>query len=114
MQILGLIEVHPFDGTEGFVCLRIDNHGTLFDLPIDQEQLEIIVSNTQNRESNDEIESEDQEVFNKEEEFSPSPINQPQSNEDVLYLENARSNYPDTNTNYAEYSMGETLWDDDL
>ena len=115
MQILGLIEVHPFDGTEGFVCLRIDNNGNLFDLPIDQEQLEIIVTNTQSTAPEEEEEDpESEEVFNENQEFAPSPINQPQSNEDVLYLENARSNYPDTNTNYAEYSMGETLWDDDL
>ena len=48
MNILGLIEMHPFDGTEPFICLRINNQGTLFDLPITQEQLNIVTANVVN------------------------------------------------------------------
>ena len=48
MNILGLIEMHPFDGTEAFICLRIqNNHGVLFDLPITPDQLDIVASNSE-------------------------------------------------------------------
>ena len=46
MNIIGLIEMHPFDGTDAFICLRVDNGaGGLFDLPITQDQLSIVTSN---------------------------------------------------------------------
>lgn len=113
MKILGLIEVHPFDGTEGFVCLRIDNNGNMFDLPIDREQLDIIVTNTQGtptEQDDQEYEDEEEEVFTREqEEYTPSPIKRPVSDENTLYI-NAHPQQQD----YAEYAMGESLWDDDL
>ena len=40
--------MRPFDGTSPFICLRIDNNGHLFDLPIDTNQLDIIVANSGN------------------------------------------------------------------
>ena len=46
MNIIGLIEMHPFDGNDPFVCLRVQNRaGAMFDLPINEEQLQIIVAN---------------------------------------------------------------------
>jgi hypothetical protein len=46
MNILGLIEMHPFDGSDAFICLRIQNNaGNLFDFPITEEQLRILTDN---------------------------------------------------------------------
>ena len=63
MNILGLIEMRPFDGSPAFVCLRIDNNGHLFDLPIDQSQLQIILQNQSTTQNNQyEEESFEEEV----------------------------------------------------
>ena len=48
MRAIGLIEVRPFDGTDGHVSLRFQNSsGSVFDLPISDGQIELIINELQ-------------------------------------------------------------------
>lgn len=124
MNILGLIDIHPFDGTEAFTCLRIDNNGHIFDLPIDQEQLEIILNNAATKvavqeEPEETSEEEIPQINHERESFTHSPIKKPAtqrySNDDVLFInESANAKQDMQYENRSEYTMGESLWDDDL
>lgn len=113
MNILGLIEMHPFDGSDPFICLRIDNNGHMFDLPINEEQLEILVTNKhvdptvappETTEQEDDTDNLGFLVEN--DEYVPSPVI-PKSDDNVMYIHKDPEEY-------AEYSLGETMWDDDL
>lgn len=114
MNILGLIEMHPFDGSDPFICLRIDNNGHMFDLPINEEQLEILVTNkhvdsavapTEDEEEREGA-STNLDFLVENDEYAPSPII-PKSDDNVMYIHKDPEEY-------AEYSLGETMWDDDL
>lgn len=107
MNIIGLIEMHPFDGAEAFMCLRVVNaSGSLFDLPINEEQLTIIMNNmpsdNKGTEEAHNTTSNNQEVTNIEN-YQRSPTRPEQ--EDALVLDT------------SHYSMGQAMgWaeDDDL
>lgn len=67
--------MHPFDGTEPFICLRINNGVSLFDLPITAEQLSIITANIASNNLNEEEEEEEDTVHSYEptnESFTPT------------------------------------------
>ena len=104
MKILGLIEIRPFDGTDPFVCLRVNNQGNMFDLPITAEQLNIVLSNlgveAPEEESEEEVE-EEQELYVR------SPINPPQNNS---WSEEGK---PHLIVNSAPFSMGHQEYDED-
>ena len=123
MNILGLIDIHPFDGTEAFTCLRIDNNGHVFDLPIDGDQLQIVLNNASNKPSEEpepvyqNIDVPSPDLQRKPEEYAPSPIRPnvgSSYDEDALFIEGNGANTPIPYDNPADYTMGESLWDDDL
>ena len=106
MNIIGLIEMHPFDNTDAFTCLRVVNSsGKMFDLPITQEQLEIIVNNLPLPNED----AEEKEAFSEEHElqnaepltYSRSSVRPPPQEPPIVL-----------NTNH--YSMGQAMgWDED-
>ena len=105
MNILGLIEIRPFDGTDPFVCLRITGPLGMFDLPITGDQLEIVMSNYSNQDVEPEEDSEDiseQDPID----YAPSPIRPSSPPKDPNIF---------TTTNSAEFSMGQpsSMWEDD-
>ena len=94
MNILGLIEMHPFDGTDPFICLRIKGPTGLFDLPITTEQLAVVMRNTEATipdTAEDRVEEQ------------PEPVTYQNSNtaEDPIVI------------NSNMYSMGSSTWDED-
>ena len=108
MNVVALIEMHPFDGSEPFTCLRLEKNGHLFDLPITPEQLSIVVANTKHADNvpgststeaqNYDEDSVDEPVESETYAYETSPINQPPS---------------DFGSNRSEYSMGTMFEDDD-
>lgn len=121
MNILGLIDIHPFDGTEAFTCLRIDNNGHIFDLPIDADQLQIVLNNANMETSTEEPQYEDTvktppDIQQKTDAYSPSPIipNTSHYDDDTLFIEGNGSSSHIPYDNQSDYTMGESLWDDDL
>ena len=47
IEVLGLIEIHPFDGSDSLVAMRLSRKvdGYLFDLPVSGEQVELLLAN---------------------------------------------------------------------
>ena len=108
MNILGLIEMRPFDGTDPFVCLRVDGPLGLFDLPITEDQLRIMLNNQGDayEEESDEKDMEEVQVPQPSVNYEPSPVQNQGISNDTFVTKNR-----------AEFSMGETtqmLEDDDL
>ena len=106
MKILGLIEIRPFDGTDPFVCLRVDNNGNMFDLPITSEQLNIVLSNLA---AEDSVEEYEEESMDDEEMFTPSPVNEPQQPQQPW----SPDSKPHLIVNSAPFSMGHQEYDED-
>lgn len=105
MNIMGLIEIRPFDGTDPFVCLRVNGPMGMFDLPITGDQLQIIMSNYPNQ--NDDYEEESEEPESEDTGmYTPSPVipKQPTQDSNVFTVQNS-----------AEFSMGQSssMWEDD-
>jgi len=86
MKIIALLEVTPFDGSDPILCIRIEAQHGLFDLPITEEQLTILLNNmggspeaevpppSPKRVQEDEDSSE--EVTH----YAPSPVKRPTQN----------------------------------
>lgn len=107
MNILGLIEMHPFDGTQAFICLRIQGPNGLFDFPITTDQLELLTANM----ATPEIQEEEEDSYDDEE-----------------YREYSHGQYEPTNSSFVQpndddspivlpqqqYAMGHrSSWDED-
>lgn len=101
MNILGLIEMTPFDGSGPIVCLRIQNNEHMFDLPIDEQQLTIILSNM-GQEFPQEFEPEEQEEEYEEQQYTHSPVAQRAANDEGPIRLNS-----------SHFTMGESMWDED-
>lgn len=101
MNIIGLIEMHPFDGTDAFICLRVANQmGGVFDLPITQEQLSIVINNLPKADEEDASQEAVQEPAVPYEPTNAS-FKPPNTDEGPMVLDTAM------------YQMGQTNWEDD-
>lgn len=45
MKILGLVDIHPFSDTDAFTCMRVENNGDIFDVPLQEHQIDILIAN---------------------------------------------------------------------
>ena len=106
MNIIGLIEMHPFDGSDQFICLRINNGaGSLFDLPITNEQLQIVVANMNQQPQEDTQQNNDEAEELAQQTYEPSnssfiPRQEPDGEEPIFLRANP-------------YTMGQAAWDED-
>jgi hypothetical protein len=86
MKIIALLDVTPFDGTDPILCLRIQSDTHIFDLPIDTNQLDIILSNMPGEPTASAPPSAPQSAVADEDSeddapiYAPSPIKRPPNN----------------------------------
>ena len=113
MNIIGLLEMHPFDGTAPFLCLRVKNmSGVVFDLPITPEQLEIITSNMGETPQTSPPETNSSEYDNEEDDL----VNLSDYNTSPIFPQTTTQDEQPIVLNTSMYSMGDTTnnnWDED-
>lgn len=86
MKIIALLEVTPFDGSEPILCIRIEAPHGLFDLPITEEQLAILLNNMGGSSepappsSTSKQIQEDEDSSEEVTHYAPSPVKRPTQN----------------------------------